>query len=232
MSFTRSQLIELAHSRTERRGRDLNLDAEILFASQEICCSRKWWWRRKVVTFATEINKAEYDLSTTAINAGDFQQFQKKGVKLYDGTNCLGALDPEFDADAQDLAIVMEDKKTGKPSRLFMKPGNYLTMVLTPTPDAVYTVLGSYWAVPDTTPDAQNEKIPLLPPFMHFALLSRLEARINKVLLGESSQPYTVSMQEFAAQMDVAAMNEDFAEGRVRQSAPAGFNGDAIQSTS
>lgn len=227
MSFTRSQLKELANGRTERRASKLNLDSEILLAVQDICQNRKWWWRRKIVQFNTEASTFEYDLSTKS--ASDWQQFEY--VSIYDSTgSCVGTIEPEFDTREQDRAIVLSSKQAGKPARYFMKPGAYRTMVVTPTPSEIWTILGSYWAVPDSTPDAQSEDIPLIPVHFQSALLSRLEMRINKFLINENPRPYQTSVTEYAEQIAQAAIYEQFAEGRVRRSEP-GAHGDAVQST-
>lgn len=230
MSFTRTQIKELADKRTERRGGKLDLDSEILLAIQDICQDRKWWWRRKTVRFETAATTSEYDLSDTVLQAGDFQQFMKDGVKLFTAPDSFGIVEPLFDIDKQDTALEMASTQSGTPCQYFMKPGEYLTLVLTPTPNGIWPVRASYWAVPDSTPDAQEEQIPLIPTWLHPALLSRLEARINKFTLGEGAALYTSSMTEYAGQLAKAGVYEDFAEGKSRQSL-AGAHGDAIQST-
>jgi len=235
MSFTLSQLKEIADKRTERRASKLDLDSEILLANQEVCQFSRWWWRRKTVKFDTVAGQSEYDLS--ALSAGDFQQFtggskqSRSGVRLFDADgNCVSALHPEFDVDEQDKAIVTASTKQGTPCRYFMKPGAYRTVILTPTPSSVWTFLGSYWAVPEATPDSQLETIPLLPSWMHIVLLTRLEARINRYTLGEGSALYQTAIAEYTAQISKAASYNQFAEGESRESNP-GAHGDAIQSS-
>ena len=62
--WTRSQLIELADRRTERRGsKTLDLNSEFLLALQFLCMDRRWSWRRKLAFFQIVAGQWQYDLT-------------------------------------------------------------------------------------------------------------------------------------------------------------------------
>ena len=48
-----TDLIEIADRRTERRGKTLDLDSELVMAVQEVCQERRWHWRKKSIRFQT-----------------------------------------------------------------------------------------------------------------------------------------------------------------------------------
>lgn len=62
--WTRSQIIELADRRTERRGsKTLDLNSEFLLAFQYVCMETRWSWRRKLAMFQIQGGKWQYDLT-------------------------------------------------------------------------------------------------------------------------------------------------------------------------
>jgi len=70
--WTRSQLIELADRRTERRGsKTLDLDSEFLMALQCFCTETRWSWRRKTSIFTLRAGVWQYDLSTVLPEPAD-----------------------------------------------------------------------------------------------------------------------------------------------------------------
>jgi hypothetical protein len=82
---TKTQLIELADARTERRGKTLNLKLEYLNALQEFCLESRFYWRRKTLTFNTQAGISTYDLSssitvTTNLGVSAFMMRDVNGV--------------------------------------------------------------------------------------------------------------------------------------------------------
>lgn len=64
--WTRSQIIELADRRTERRGsKTLDLNSEFILALQHLCMERRWSWRRRIAMFQILGGKWQYDLTLT-----------------------------------------------------------------------------------------------------------------------------------------------------------------------
>lgn len=64
--WTRSQIIELADRRTERRGsKTLDLNSELLLALQTLILERRWSWRRKISMFQIRGGQWQYDLTLT-----------------------------------------------------------------------------------------------------------------------------------------------------------------------
>src|SRR5262252_6926947 len=62
--WTRSQLIELADRRTERRGsKTLDLDSEFFMALQHFLMETRWSWRRKTSVFNLQTGVWQYDLT-------------------------------------------------------------------------------------------------------------------------------------------------------------------------
>jgi hypothetical protein len=206
--WTCSQLIELADRRTERRGSKLlDLQSEFLMALQEFCMEKRWPWRRRTTQLTTTAGSWEYDLTDpTNANVPDLHQFMQHGVKTYPNPGAPTSsleITPLFERGLQDAAIFSARNYplqfSGPPSQYFMMPGAFLVMALTPVPDQVYPISIGYWSVPNINEDSLPEAIPLLPAFLHHALLKKLEAQIFRFTLGEGTPKYQAAMSEYTA---------------------------------
>jgi hypothetical protein len=244
--FSRQQIIEIANRRTERRGTSLDLNAELLLALQEFTLERRWWWRRRTVQFTLQAGVSQYDLTEPdTINAFDFQQVARGGVKVFPPTTVpptpvppgtLGscrfhALDAVFEVDVQDQILVTQNQfPPAMPAQFFMVPGASYLMMFNPIPDAAYPVIVAFWAVPNWTYDSIPETIPLIPGYAQMAVVKRLEMAINKYTLGEGSEKYESSAQEYQAMLDKLSLYGNFADGQVRD-IRSHHHEDAVQST-
>lgn len=243
--WSRRQLIELADRRTERRGsKVLDLNQEFLLALSEFCMEARWPWRRKTSWLETYVGLINYDLTQSApyqptlapdgvliqgANINDLQQFAQHGVKLYPSAdlNNWCELTPLFDRDQQDAAL--DATTRGRPSQYFMEPGAWLSMILTPVPNATYRIRIAYWAIPNISPDEAPEAIPLVPAFLQHVLLAKLEARILRYSIGEGSAKYVTANGEYTALVQKYKAWEDFTPGQNRDWIDQ--SDEAIQST-
>lgn len=217
--WTQSQLVELADRRTERRGsKTLDLDSEFLMALQEFCMETRWEWRRKVAMFTLQAGVWQYDLTALATPIVDVHQFVKHGVKfcLNPGTpQNLCEITPLFEKALQDVAIYTNTNfaTPAPPQQYFRMPGVTATLALTPVPDQAYPILLDYWSVPNVTPDAIPQTIPLVPAFLHHVLLKKLEAQIFRYTLGEGAAKYQAAMGEYKGLLDKYQMYDGMVPG-------------------
>jgi len=139
-------------------------------------------------------------------DAIDFQQFAKHGVKFYPNGNPSqpAELTPLFERGLQTIAIYANgnNPQPQQPRQYFMMPGQFLVLAVTPVPDRDYPLTLDYWAMPNVRPDSMPEAIPLVPAYLHTALLKRLEAQIFRYTLGEGAAKYQAAMGEYESIID------------------------------
>jgi hypothetical protein len=225
--FSRTQLIELANRRSERRGISLDLGGEFLIALQVMCLEKRWWWRRRIAPFTLTAGQAQYDLSdSTGWDAADFQQMAKDGLKIYAnnipqssylfGRAAFSCPEPVFDTDEQETILALQNQfPRATPQRYFIQQNMIITF--DPIPDANYPVSAGYWAVPNWTDDSSTEVIPLLPNYLHAALAKRLEMQIYAFSLGEGTEKYTAAAKEYEDLINMASLYRNFADGERRE---------------
>lgn len=242
--FSRTQIIEMANRRTERRGAPLDMGGEYLSALQEVCMERRWWWRRRIATFSLVAGQSKYNLLDSAtLNMGDFQQVAKNGFKLFTPSATLGSgspvapwncpftcPEPIFDADRQESVLALQSQfPAGLPCGYFMLGAEGM-LVTDRIPDQNYPASLAYWAVPAYTDDDEDETVPLLPPSLHGLLIKRLELHIERYSLGEGSEKYEAVAEEYGELREKALLYTNFAEGEFREVRTRDHH-DSIQST-
>lgn len=228
--FTRTQIIEMANRRTERRGASLDLNGEYLTALQEVCLERRWWWRRRIATFSLIANQSKYNLTdTTTLNMVDFQQVAKNGFKIYPPTANPGPTpvpawntrykcpEPVFDVDEQESILALQDQYPPcQPHRYFLE-GATGQLVVDPIPDQPYPASIGYWAIPAYTVSNEDETIRLVPPSLHGLLIKRLEVHIERYAISEESEKYEAVTKEYGELLEKALLYMQFAEGEFRE---------------
>lgn len=212
--FTPQQIIEIAMKRTERRGKTLDLKAELVTVIQELVGEHRWHWRKKSVTFQTEGGTPTYDLTTIPEMAGlTCERVCREGPKLFrSGTDYvkLGAI---FETDIQEEA--REATTQGLPGKYFMDGQDQVHLVA--IPDAVYKVRIPMWVQPVISPDELADTVPLVPAYMHHILIKGLEAHIFEFTLGEGSAKFQAAQGKYDQLVAKAAISVDFADGRVKE---------------
>jgi hypothetical protein len=211
----------VANIRTGRVGeKKLDFDGEFLAVLQEFCAEYRWYWRKRSVAFSTVPGVSTYDLGSPqadapeqCLDAIDCEEIIS--VKMFSVGKQYHKLLPLFDTDSQDEAL--EDDGTGTPSHYFIEPGSPRTLRVTPIPDDAYRLRISFWAMPNTTADAQSSSIPLVPGHLHRILVKGLEAQIFRYVLGDASKQYLGAKTEYEAAVARAAEKRDFAVGKARE---------------
>jgi hypothetical protein len=194
---------------------------------QDFCSRHRWYWREKSVAFTIAAGESEYDLSSPTLGA-DFSLLdveQISSVKLFLNDQAY-YLRPLFEEDEQDLAL--EGTTQATPTSYFLAPGRSNILRFAPIPNGAYKARVRYWAMPNTTPDAQGDLIPLVPGSLHMVLVDGLEAEIYRQAVGEKSSEYLAAQAKYEARIQQASRVRNFNTGRVREWTS---NDDAVRST-
>jgi hypothetical protein len=237
--FSRTQCIEIAQKRTERRGASLDLGSEFIAALQEVCMETRWWWRRKTAIFTLTSGTAKYDLTDqSGFNAADFHQAARKSVRIYNQVSGSPSgqanwrthtIEPEFDPLEQDKILALQSTfPSGPPCKYFVQwPYLYFDV----PPDQNYQASIGYWAVPNFTDDSADETIPLVPSYAHSLIIKRLEMHIEHFSMAESgAAKYEAAAAEYREMVAGQQIYNRFADGQVNEIRNAVF-GDAVQSS-
>ena len=230
--FLRSQIIDMAHRRTENRAKGvLDDNAEFAMALQEVDIDDRWWWRRRIKTFTIAAGQATYPLQGDgSLDIEDLQQIPRDGFKIQPSPKDIATLDPVFDLDQQQMIISFPTTPAGTPNAYFVA-GN--TLYLDPIPDGVYPASLAYWSVPVYQPGGaagEEEAIPNIPIYLHPLLLKKLELHFLAYSLGEDATKYKVAVLEYNDLKTTANLYNNFAEGQVRSFAN-GDQQDSIRSS-
>lgn len=170
---------------------DDQLDWNTLFNQvlQEFCAEFRFWWRKKRLTFSTVAGTPTYDLTaitTVPANAGLFVEEITKIVRV-ESASSMCKLDPVTD----DLSIAgyENDATQDKPS-VWMPDESSLTnpqsIRLGKIPNAVYSIYVFFWAMPVSVPDATDDTIYVVPPFLHHVISTALEKEVWRAYKGGS----------------------------------------------
>jgi len=198
---TCGDIVALATARTEQRGvKVLNLYAELLIVIQEFCKSHAWEWRKKIYSFSTVATTPKYALPVES------QSTQGSACDVDDIENVQIITAPD-DADLLDEVVSEIDQArrqsmdtSERPDSYFRALGDYTSLILSPTPDAVYPMVLVYWAIP-VDAITQDSAVPLVPPQLHGVLAKGFEAFILRYTLGEESAKYESAKAEYEAQL-------------------------------
>jgi hypothetical protein len=232
--FSRTQCIEIAQKRTERRGESLDLNGEFILALQEVCMETRWWWRRKTAVFALTAGTTKYDLTDPAgFNAADFHQAARKAVRIY--TTATGGqvqsrtVEPEFDPLEQDKILAIQSTLAAAPPCKYFVQWPYI--IFDVPPDQNYQASIGYWAVPNFTDDSEDETIPLVPSYAHGLAIKRLEMHIEHFSIAEAGPTkYQATAAEYQEMVNKQQIYNRFADGQVNE-IRNGIFGDAVQSS-
>lgn len=244
MALTKSQILEMGRKRTEGRATSLDHGTEFLIALQTVCLEKRWWWRKKILPFTLQAGISKYqllDTGTNGMNAPDFQQVTKNGLKIFAGNGVSsGSLltsrrafvspTPVFDDDAQETILATQQLyNQDVPTQYFIQ-GDGTTLVLDPIPDGAYPASLAYWAVPQVDASSQDETIPLIPVPLYGLLLKRYEMQLERFCSGEDPTKYKIVAAEYQELLAKAQLYSGFAEGQITEW-KSNDQSDAVQSS-
>lgn len=204
----RSQIIQLVQDQTEHH-MDAQMDWNALFAQvlQEFCAEFRFWWRKKSLTFSTVGGTAVYDLTaitTVPANAGLFVEEITKVARVESATSVC-KLQPVTD----DLSIAgyATDATADIPS-VWMPDESSLSnpqsIRLGKVPNGVYTIYVYFWAMPNPVPDASDETIYIVPPFLHHVVQTALEKEVWRLWKGVEDPKYTTALALYNKKVSAA----------------------------
>jgi hypothetical protein len=201
--MTFQQIIDVANSRTENRGKKtLQLNYELLTVVQDLCSRKRWFWRKKRYTITTVAGTSTYDLSSSSVIASaggiDVEEIIKDSVVYVLGPTQLSRMGVIFDEDLQ-MKAIEDTSTTGEPTAIFIEPGSYQTVRVTPVPAGVYTISFMAWAMPNSDFDGILTSVPLVPKYMHPVLVKGLETQILRYTIGEGAAKFTTANGEYEA---------------------------------
>lgn len=219
--MTRSEIIELSTSLTERKGEKvLNMKALFAFVCQDICKRQRFWWRRGLVTFTIQANVSTYDLSTiTTVPESQLSEIGvEEVIKLQIITSqsplTFTDLGPVFDADS--LIGMMANTTPIQPGQYTMEANDYKTLRVD-LPDADYTAYLAFWGISNPATDSSSDAVPLIPPWGHNAIVAGLNAKIFKFAYG-SKNPKTIDAEkEYEQAIDDLQMKSNFSPNKRTQ---------------
>lgn len=216
--------------RTENRAQNklnFNPAMEFFLGLDEFCQERHYWWRRKMFSFATAIGTQTYDLSAEGTgNAPDLVEIEEMFVVNSNPQFWPYNVPPEFTA-RQQVGAVYGQPQVGQlipRSGYFLTPGNFQQLTLSQAPNQIYTMAGTYYAVPMVT-DLTTTVIPLVPPNLHFGLIYILERRIYEYLFGQQDPRWTTSNKRYQDFLNTAAKSHSFSS---QQAVHASSNSGAV----
>jgi hypothetical protein len=209
--MTRSEIIELVKVLTERKLENvLNFNQLFTLVIQDFCGQNRFWWRQMSVAFSLVQGTAIYD--TTSISATpDISQIaieEITSVAIINQGSAPTELVPVFDPLTQ-----MEMRAGLGPTGLVgqqAKPGRYMIdfndfkTLRFDTPDFAYSMLMTFWGMPDPRTESADDSVPLVPPWWHRALVHGMEAEIWRSVYGPKNQKYVTAKQQYQADVLLA----------------------------
>jgi len=170
----------------------------------EFVQEKHYWWRRKAFSLATQAGAQAYDLSKPVNQggAGAADLVEIEELFVVNGAPCANWPLPVHPALASreivaglygNSAVQSEMSR----DRYFLSLGTFQQLNLTMAPDQVFTLAGTYWAVPMVTNVASQSSIPLVPPNLHFGLVYMFERRVYELLYGQDDPRFAMADKRY-----------------------------------
>lgn len=194
MAWTVSQIVAEVQQRTQNiAANKMNLRMEFFLALDQLCNKQHFWWRKRRASITTIVGQAgPYDISG---NAPDFVELETALLMNADGITVERELHHITDPgqqlqmllnNVQDTpACVFVDTQTSYQNLCFQAPSNVAQLVWF-----------WYYAMPMVV-DPSQDKIPLLPPWLHYGMVTCLERRVYLVLYGNEDPRYETTNAEY-----------------------------------
>jgi hypothetical protein len=217
VGWTVTDIIKQVMGRTENRASgkpNFDLRMEFFLGLDEFVQERHYWWRRKMFAFQTIIGQASYDLSQLGTgNAPDLSEIEEIFVVNAAPQFWPYSVTPEFTAREQ-VAAIYGQQQVGQlipKSGYFLTPGAFQLLTLSQPPNQVYTIAGTYYAVPMVT-DTTQETIPLVPPNLTFGLIYMYQRRIMEFLSGQDDPRWGMIEKRYQDFLKTAAKVKSFSQ--------------------
>jgi hypothetical protein len=201
MAWTKSLIVGEVQKRTENRvANKMDLNMEFFLALDQLCNEQHFWWRKRRAKIATVIGQATpYDISTVA---PDFVELETALLMNADGVTVQRELTHITDPGHQLEMLLNNVRDT--PSNVFVDTQtSYQNLCFQAPASVAQLVYFMYYAMPMVT-DLTQDKIPLLPPWLHYGMISALERRVYLVLFGNEDPRYETTNEEYQEFLEAA----------------------------
>ena len=194
--MTRQEVLDLANQLTEHKAESvISLPLLYQHVLQEFCGENRFWWRKQRFSFNTAGGTPTYDLSTQASTYGLKDVAIEEVVKVYllqDSAPTLVEVLPVFD----DLTLIEAAESTlqDQPGTYTFDLNDYKTVRLIDIPDKAYKIWVTAWMMPNPASDTTSDTVPLVPPWLHRAIVHGMEKYIWRVVYGQED-PKTLTAQ-------------------------------------
>jgi hypothetical protein len=220
--LTATTIINQVMGRTEGRATNKGqFDPRFEFWTgiDEFCQEKHYWWRRKALSFQTQIGVQNYDLglpsNSTAAGCSnpDCVEIEELFVVNALPVNWPYMVHPNFNASQQIASIYGGQSVQGMIPKngYFFTPGSFQQLTLSAPPDAVYTVAGTYYAVPMVN-DFGTDVIPLIPRQLHWGLVYVLERRVYEFLYSQNDPRFVTANARYEQFKVSAARIKSFSQ--------------------
>lgn len=207
--MTRTEIIELSHTLSERKFEKFNTAALYRIVVQDICKRQRFWWRRIQFRFTLSVGVPTYDLTavaTTPANAMTeilLDEITKFTVILTASPFQVAEMTPVFDPETL-IQMVNNTTNTSPASGTSTVPGGRYTMdpsgintIRIDPPDLAYQAFVVGWAMPNPASDTTNDTVPLIPAWGHNAIVAGLVAKIFKFAYGTKNEKTIDAQSEY-----------------------------------
>ncbi len=202
--MTPAQIISIAQARTKKRGATtLDVTNELLMVIQDLCGLARWDWRKKITNILLTIGTQAYDMNASGVDMQDLEEIETVNLAL--APTDVKRIVRVFDHNRQ--AAIRASTDTGEVANYFRASGAPNQLVVHPRADgttANHVLEITYWAIPPGPLDPGGtlvDTVPLVPAYLHRALVKGLEAQILRYTLGEDNVNYTNAQAEYTAQV-------------------------------
>lgn len=237
--WTVAKTIAQANGRSENRvANKPNFDIQMEFfqALDEFCQEKHFWWRRKAASFVTVPGQPDYDLSATVAeggaNATDVEEIEEMFVVSAQPFPIPVHCNPAFSARKQLYALFGNPQNMTPFPRtsFFLIPGEFQQLSFTAPPNLAMTIGFTYWAVPmiTNTSQAVNQPIPLVPPYLHGAMLYALLRRIFEYLYAQEDPRNVMAEKRYQDWIKIAAKSKQFSS---QEAVHASMQGHGVHSS-
>ena len=208
--MTRSEIIELSNSLTERKGeRVLSLQSLYRIVVQDIAKRERFWWRRVYFSFPLVIGQQLYDLTSVVTTPAGamteilLDEITKFTVILsaspFQTAEFVPVFDPETLIDMVNNTTITSPTtgNTQSPGGRYTLDPSGINVVRIDPPDLAYTAYVVGWAMPNPATDSTNEKVPLIPAWGHNTIVAGMNAKIFKFAYGSKNEKTLDAMAEY-----------------------------------
>jgi hypothetical protein len=234
--MNRTQLIDFVKAETEHKMDTVvgfDWQEKLTNVMQDFAQGYRYWWRKKRFTFVTAAATPTYDLTaitTTPTGAGVFVEEITAVVGL-GGTSGNWTLNPVTDDEA--IAGYVNDAVTADKPSVWMPEDNDLVnaqiLRFGPIPNGVYTLQVHAWMLPNPAQDSADDRIYIIPPWLHHVVQSGLETEVWRLTYGAEDARYVTAKQTYEAKKAQAKLKRSIDSSHAMQY--KNFGNESVRST-